>query len=722
MLKAITSMKINYKKFIEDYFTITTTGGEIVPFIFNDIQNYYYSLLLEDYGAELKGIRENILKSRRFGFSSIIDAMFVTDFILSEINEIPLTNSDVYSYKAKDTEVLFTRVNQFIDSWLLKDQGGDYREPSHRLELPKLRKGFLKSDVRGNAIIGKNGAEYHCLTAGAKISGRGGTKQNIHWCVGKDTKILTLDGATKTIEDITVGDEVISEDGSTTKVINKWDTGIKPMIRIKLSLSNEFIDVSPDHKIRVAGIGYNGKLCDPVWKKAGQLTPNDYVLWAFQKTGAYVKFQTIKKIKNAVHLPITETVKVANVKTSNFVVKTDYKLGYMIGYYLAEGHITKNLNKLSFTCHPNEVYYKKFTSILPITPSVKVVADEYGTRKIVTYSSKELATFINEMVGRVGDKNLPYRMLYNYPKQYLQGVYDGWKDGDGSKTIYQQEVTSITTVHERIARPMRQLATMLNRSVPSLDLRTDRYRGEVKTKDVYVLREHGNTCLKKNGTKSNAGKKQRYVTTRGMKGTYGYTYIKVDKLDRVDAQQTFEIEVAHESHSYLTVCGVISNSEVAFYNNTEILNAKDLVTGAEEQVSSGIGKIFRETTGNVADDFFSSEYQLGKEEHSDFKSRFLAWHLFSAYQEEAPNDWRLPEYYYGITKSHNVNRNQSYWHFKKTRGLADKKRMREYPTTDTEAFLLGGDPFFDADALIHYSNNVRKPISKAAFVGALRYV
>ena len=44
-----------------------------------------------------KGIRENILKSRRFGFSSIIDAMFCADFILSELGAIPLTNSDVYS-------------------------------------------------------------------------------------------------------------------------------------------------------------------------------------------------------------------------------------------------------------------------------------------------------------------------------------------------------------------------------------------------------------------------------------------------------------------------------------------------------------------------------------------------------------------------------------------------------------------------------------------------
>ena len=332
--------KIDYRAFIQDNFMITTTAGEIVPFVFNDIQNYYYDLLQKDYGEELSGVRENILKSRRFGFSSIIDAIFATDFILSELGAIPLTNSDVYSYKEKDTKVLFTRVNQFIDSYLLKDQGGDYRELLHRRELPALRKAFLKTDVQGTVIIGRNGAEYHCLTAGAKISGRGGTKQNIHW------------------------------------------------------------------------------------------------------------------------------------------------------------------------------------------------------------------------------------------------------------------------------------------------------------------------------------------------------------------------------------------SEVAFYNNTDILNARDLVTGAEEQVTGGIGKIFRETTGNVADDFFSEEYQYGIDGVSDFKSRFLAWYLFGAYTTQAPDDWTPPAYYDAVL-SEGVSKDQCYWHFVKTRSLEDKRRLREYPTTDDEAFLLGGDPFFSPDALIHYSKQVKSPIKKGEYIGAL---
>ena len=332
---------IDYKGFIEKYFTITTISGEVVPMKFNNVQSYYYDLILRDYGKKLSPIRENILKSRRFGFSSLIDAIFCVDFILGEIGVTNLANSSVYSYRQKDTDELFKRVNQFIDSYLLiaYSKGNlHYENPSDRKALPSLRAKFLKKDVGGTIIEGQNGSVYDCLTAGAKVSGRGGTRQNIHW------------------------------------------------------------------------------------------------------------------------------------------------------------------------------------------------------------------------------------------------------------------------------------------------------------------------------------------------------------------------------------------SEVAFYNNTQILDARGLVVGAEKQVSDGIGKIFRETTGNVADNFFAEEYQAGKDGLSQFKSRFLAWHLFSAYQEKSPVNWKMPEYYSQIP---NITKDQAYWHFRKTNGLTSKLEMREFPTTDTEAFLLGGDPYFSDDSIVYYNSHIKTPLKEADYVSAL---
>lgn len=333
------SKTIDYKAFIEDNFYIKSKEGEIVPFIFNEVQSKWYQDLLDDY-PDMQGIRENDLKGRQFGLSSVISGIFTVDFILSGLGSIPLVDSDIYSHKDSETTSHFNRVNMFFDSWALKTQGKDYRDNNDRMEAPKLRGQFLKIDTT-NLLVAKNGAQIQTQTASAKVSGRGSTKQNIHW------------------------------------------------------------------------------------------------------------------------------------------------------------------------------------------------------------------------------------------------------------------------------------------------------------------------------------------------------------------------------------------SEVAFYPSTQIMNAETLVTGAEEQVPSGFGKIFRETTGNLAGDYFAIEYQKGKEGLSDFKSRFMAWYLHKPYSTFAPNEWQAPEYYETLLTDGLATKDQCYWHFNKTRGLTDKKRLREYPTYDTEAFLYGGDPFFDADALLYYTNMVVKPIKRSLYVQSL---
>lgn len=175
--------KIDYKGFIQDNFFIKNKDGILVPFIFNEVQDWYYDQLQEDYGEEMQGIRENDLKGRQFGISSEIEGIFATDFILSELGHIPIIDADVYSHIDKETKAHTDRFNLFLDSYLMQDQGAtveDMETPEGIRAREAFRKAFLKTD-NGNYIESKRGALYHSQTASAKVSGRGGTKQNIHW-------------------------------------------------------------------------------------------------------------------------------------------------------------------------------------------------------------------------------------------------------------------------------------------------------------------------------------------------------------------------------------------------------------------------------------------------------------------------------------------------------------------------------------------------------------
>lgn len=333
-------LEVDYKGFIEHSFHIKTKEGTIVPFKFNAVQNLWYDQLQKTYGKTLTGIRENDLKGRQFGISSVIAGIFTTDFLLASQGDIPMVDSDIYSHKDKETASHFARVNMFVESALLKGQGGDYANPQHRLEATKIRPHLLKTDT-ANLLIAHNGVQIQTATAGAKVSGRGSTRQNMHW------------------------------------------------------------------------------------------------------------------------------------------------------------------------------------------------------------------------------------------------------------------------------------------------------------------------------------------------------------------------------------------SEVAFYPNTPILSAETLVTGAEEQVPEGLGKIFRESTGNMAGDFFSDEYQAGKDGRSEFHSRFLAWYLHKPYTRVAPSSWVAPEYYHKLLADKTATLGQCYWHYMKTRELTSKKHLREYPTYDYEAFLMAGTGFFDSLAMIYHANRTIKPMKRAMYVNAL---
>ena len=317
---------IDYKQFIADCFYLKSKEGEIIPFHFNDVQSAYYLTLTQEY-EDMQNIRENILKGRQFGVSTMWEGIFTVDFIMSALGEINLTDSDIYSHKDSETAAHFARVNMFLDSWLLKSQGGDYSNPEHRKAIPELRKAFLKVDTT-NLLIAHNGTQIQTQTASAKVSGRGSTKQNIHW------------------------------------------------------------------------------------------------------------------------------------------------------------------------------------------------------------------------------------------------------------------------------------------------------------------------------------------------------------------------------------------TEPAFYPNTDIMSAENLMTGAEEQVPQGYGKIVRESTGNLPSDYFTKEYYRGKDGESEFTSRFMAWYSFSAYRREAPISWQVPEYYKGLIDKGVATIDQVYWHFTKTRGLTDKKKLREYPTYDREAFLQSSASFFTGESIDYYQNNV----------------
>ena len=99
--------KLNYRKFIEENFDIINKDLQRIPFLFNHIQTAYNNALSR---------RDIILKSRQEGFSSLLSAIFTTDFLIrpNSVNVIVADNDE-------NAEILLTKVKLFLNSYETKN-------------------------------------------------------------------------------------------------------------------------------------------------------------------------------------------------------------------------------------------------------------------------------------------------------------------------------------------------------------------------------------------------------------------------------------------------------------------------------------------------------------------------------------------------------------------------------------------------------------------------
>jgi hypothetical protein len=140
-----------YKRFIEDNFQIVNKEGKLVDFKFNPIQTKF---LFEDYHPHSK-----ILKARQQGFSSLIEAIFTTDFIM-----VPYSYNVVVADIEENAEGLLDKVKMYIQS---------YEEKNHQ-KVP------IKYNTRYQLYNEFMGSKFIIGTAKNAEFGRSKTITNLH--------------------------------------------------------------------------------------------------------------------------------------------------------------------------------------------------------------------------------------------------------------------------------------------------------------------------------------------------------------------------------------------------------------------------------------------------------------------------------------------------------------------------------------------------------------
>jgi hypothetical protein len=134
------------KRLIEKWFWIVDKKGRRVPFVFNEMQDEFY------YGHTS---RDDILKARKEGFSSLILAIWTIKFLF-----VPNVWCVCISHEDEATRRLFSKVEYFIDNLPFK------------VPLTGRSQKSLKFKDRNS--------EFYIGTAGSRAFGRGDTINYLH--------------------------------------------------------------------------------------------------------------------------------------------------------------------------------------------------------------------------------------------------------------------------------------------------------------------------------------------------------------------------------------------------------------------------------------------------------------------------------------------------------------------------------------------------------------
>lgn len=362
-------------------------------------------------------------------------------------------------------------------------------------------------------------------------------------CLAGNTRILMFDGTYKNIQDVQVGEYVISGNGKPTRVVGKQFSGYKRVIKLRHT-NGQDIYVTPEHQFlvgtfgdlstsTVSSLGFKKSIREIVWDRAD--TENNILL-----SPRRIEFKS-----NFRPILFEDYWKRFDENGYSQSIGASYELGYVFGTFLGDGnsHISKSRNSQS-----GSVHWAFGLHEMPIAEKlancVKVVFGKRPTIKIldntiqVDFYCKGAAHLFSEF-GKRGEKHLPGKYYCTF-KEYNIGLYDGLIDSDGCVGIENGvERISLMNTSKFIHELFDFLCLSLFEELPAIT-------------------EHiGGGTYKFNSIPYQS---RRYISPDNRRDE-NWIYSKRLSVEEIDLiLPTFDIQVEDESHSFIANNVVVHNS------------------------------------------------------------------------------------------------------------------------------------------------------------------
>jgi intein/homing endonuclease len=280
-------------------------------------------------------------------------------------------------------------------------------------------------------------------------------------CFPAGTKIRTPDGAFKRIEQIIIGDEVITHSGRSQKVMKLWKRGAEDLVSIS-TVGGKEVKCTKNHPI----------LC---FKKR-QIKDNWEAFRGFKSKRPVPNFVKAEDIEVGDYLvvPIQSYNDVADLNCNGHRLILDYDLGWVFGMFLAEGHYFGHarLEKkwgIAFSLNQKEEKYAE--EIIRIFRE-KFLVSKWNIFRRHDSKSMTLRFPMNRVVAGLfkwacgeyyHSKILNPTLIRNGNVNFYSGIIHGWISGDGTGMVRNKKSDRIPncvsgkTVSEKLAWQLEQL-------------------------------------------------------------------------------------------------------------------------------------------------------------------------------------------------------------------------------------------------------------------------
>lgn len=585
-------------------------------------------------------------------------------------------------------------------------------------KLPEELKKAIGAPETKNAreLLFPNGSSIVVTT-----SGRSGTYQFLHVCLAGDTGIYTKDGIIKPIQDIVEGDHVLTSKGSyriVKKVIkNRLQDLNQKMFSVDVFGYYEPLRLTGNHKVLTRGERGKDIGCEYVWKQTSDLKPGDYLALPIREPSNKTRHGTIK---------FGET----NIEPT-------FNLGWLSGFYLAEGYTRSRVvngtkyppSEVQYCIHRNETentigYIKYIEDYLgtprATAPLIRTCESKNSLTTIITVNSKNLSRFLFESFGSKDDKHIPDK-VWNWGSEFLKGLIKGYFDGDGS--YYDPRCVSVVSTRRQLIDQMRLLLISMRFGVPTIYHSDSGERYGRNCKEQWTLKLNGpgnwkfresyglpfpdlNTWAQKWRVENGVRPDGRKYWRRG-RNVY---WMRVKNIIECDPQEfVYDLALDVEPHDYVTVNGIVHNSELGKICAKYPEKAEEIRTGALNTVHPGAWVIIEGTAegkGGLFHEICTRALEMQRKRtpltQLDYRFHFFPWFINPINKLSHDDASISVEYGYqreyldklsgqlAVNPQFGVNelsKTQRAWYIKKQQDQGDKM-LREHCSTPEEAFQV----------------------------------